>query len=82
MQKPDYIELKFPADLKDFRSLSKKYMIALEGQDICIRFSQERYRKEFKYRVISAKAEEWIIARTGEKFYDFKVKLLKINTKK
>ena len=82
MQKPEYMEIIFPAELKDFRSAVQKYFLGLKTQNVKVRFSEIRRRKDFDYQISFVCNETKDIGLSNKKKSCFRVEFLKDNTKK
>ena len=82
MKKPEYMDIEFPAVLKDFKSAVRKYFLGLKSQNVEIRFSQERNRKIFKYKIPFVCNKTLTAVSSGKKTFSFVVEFLKDNTKK
>ena len=82
MKKPEYMDIEFPAVLKDFKSAVRKYFLGLKSQNVRIRFSQKRNRKVFNYRISFVRDEAWTSGFPAKKGFDFRVKFLQDSSKK
>jgi len=82
MKKPEYMEIRFPADLKDFNPATQKYFNSLLSKKIEINFAQNRKRKIFKYSVVFSENQTWTSRKPSKKTYNFLVRILQDNSKK
>ena len=82
MQKPEYMQIRFPANLKDYSSAVQKYFLGLKSQKVEIRFSDIRRRKDFVYRISFVCNETLPAVSSGKKSFSFVVEFLQDNLKK
>ena len=82
MKKPEYMDIEFPAVLKDFKSAVRKYFLGLKSQKVEIHFSDIRRRKDFVYKILFVCNETIPAVSSGKKTFSFVVEFLKDNSKK